>query len=88
MVRTVASAYTLVYDDNDDVASLLVDFVETLRTGPIIANRFVPPIEDLSYFQGALRSGHAVSRVPISFPSDRWLDNRTVYLDSSDRASV
>jgi len=77
----------VVADDNDDVASLLVDFVETLlraetlRTGPIIANRFVPPIEDLSYFQGA-------GTQPISFPSDRWLDNRTVYLDSNDRASV
>lgn len=56
-------------DDNDDVASLLVDFVETLpralRTGPIIANRFVPPIEDLSYFQGALRSEYAANFVSL-----------------------
>lgn len=69
MVRTVASAYT-VADDNDDVASLLVDFVGTrpraLRTGPIIANRFVPRRpKTFPIFRERLETGYAANFVSL-----------------------
>lgn len=57
-----------VADDNDDVASLPVDFVGgypiVRARAPhhsIIANQLNPPTEDLSNFLGAPRTGYAAA---------------------------